>query len=200
MIKSLDRTGTYRTYSVTNGLPEVRIEHIAEDSKGYLWFATWENGVSRFDGDEFQTFTQRDGLCSDQINTIYLDTQSRLWFGTLNGVCWYDGADFHHLEGDGIAGRTVQSIYEDSEGRIWCGGRHTLGYCDGIVLSHDIIPLMSEWNIPHCWGITQDPQGHLWFGTKYPIRFDGTSFHRYEEEEGFPQAHISYGLEPGSYR
>ena len=193
MIKPLDRTGTYRTYSVTNGLPEVRIEHIAEDSKGYLWFATWENGVSRFDGDEFQTFTQRDGLCSDQVNTIYLDNQSRLWFGTLNGACWYDGADFHHLEGDGIAGRTVQSIYEDNEGRIWCGGKHTLGYCDGTVF-HDIIPLMPEWNIPHCWGITQDPQGHLWFGTKYPIRFDGTSFHRYEEEEGFPQAHISYGL------
>ena len=193
MIKPLDRTGTYRTYSVTNGLPEVRIEHIAEDSKGYLWFATWENGVSRFDGDEFQTFTQRDGLCSDQVNTIYLDTQGRLWFGTLNGVCWYDGADFHHLEDDGIAGRTVQSIYEDNEGRIWCGGRHTLGYCDGTAF-HDIIPLMPEWNIPHCWGITQDPQGHLWFGSEYPIRFDGTSFHRYEEEEGFPQAHVSYAL------
>ena len=193
MIKPLDRTGTYRTYSIADGLAGVRIEHIAEDSEGCLWFATWDNGVSRFDGDEFQTFTQRDGLCSDQVNTIYLDNQSRLWFGTLNGVCWYDGTDFHYLDDDGIAGRTVQSIYEDSEGRIWCGGKHTLGYCDGTAF-HDIIPLMPDWNIPNCWGITQDPQGHLWFGTEYPIRFDGTSFHRYEEEEGFSQAHVSYAL------
>ena len=48
MIKSLDRTGTWRTYSLADGLAGVRIEHIAEDSEGYLWFATWDNGVSRF--------------------------------------------------------------------------------------------------------------------------------------------------------
>ena len=193
MIKPLDRTGTWRTYSLDSGLAGLRVEHIAQDSEGYLWFATWDNGVSRFDGDEFQTFTQRDGLCSDQIVTIYMDSQSRLWFGTLNGVCWYDGVNFHHLKDDGIAGRTVPSIYEDREGRIWCGGEHTLGYYDGIAF-HDIIPLIPDWSIPNCWGITQDPQGHLWFGSEYPIRFDGTSFHRYEEEEGFSRAHVSYAL------
>ena len=193
MIKPLDRTGTWRTYSLDSGLAGLRVEHIAQDSEGYLWFATWDNGVSRFDVDEFQTFTQRDGLCSDQIITIYVDSQKRLWFGTLNGVCWYDGVNFHHLKDDGIAGRTVQSIYEDSEGRIWCGGKHTLGYYDGATF-HDIIPLIPDWRTPNCWGITQDPQGHLWFGSEYPIRFDGTSFHRYEEEEGFSQAHVSYAL------
>ncbi len=193
MIKPLERTGTWRTYSIADGLTGVRIEHIAEDSEGYLWFATWDNGVSRFDGDEFQAFTQRDGLCSDQVNTIYMDNQGRLWFGTSKGGCWYDGANFHHLEDDGIAGQTLQSIYEDNEGRIWCGGKHTLGYYDGMVF-HDIIPLIPDWNIPNCWGITEDPQGHLWFGSEYPIRFDGTSFHRYEEKEGFSQAHVSYAL------
>ena len=48
MIKPLDRTGTWRMYSLSNGLAGVRTEHIAEDSEGYLWFATWDNGVSRF--------------------------------------------------------------------------------------------------------------------------------------------------------
>ena len=56
MIRSLDRTGTWRTYSTADGLAGMRIEHIAEDSKDYLWFATWDNGVSRFDGDEFPEF------------------------------------------------------------------------------------------------------------------------------------------------
>ena len=193
MTKPLDRTGTYRTYSISEGLSSLRIQHIAEDSEGYLWFATWDNGAIRFDGDAFQTFTQQEGLCSNQIITIYLDSQTRLWFSTSKGVCWYDGVNFHHLEDDGIAGRTVQSIYEDREGRIWCGGQHTLGYYDGTTY-HDIMPLIPDWNIPHCWGITQDPQGHLWIGAEYPIRFDGTSFHRYEEEEGFSQAYISYAV------
>ncbi len=133
MIKPLNRTGIWRTYSIADGLAEMRIEHIAEDSEGYLWFATWDNGVSRFDGDEFQTFTQRDGLCSDQVITVYMDSQKRLWFGTLNGVCWYDGVNFYDLKDDGIGGRAVQSIYEDREGRIWCGGQHTLGYSTALL-------------------------------------------------------------------
>ena len=192
MLESLNRTGTWRTYSMADGLSSIRIQHVAEDSEGYLWFATWDNGACRFDGDEFQIFTQRDGLCSDQVNTVYMDSQGRLWFGTSQGICWYDGVNFHHLEDDGIAGRRVQSIYEDREGRIWYGGRQTLGYYDGTVF-HDVMPLISHWRFLRCTGITQDPQGHLWFGSVYPIRFDGTSFHRYEEEEGFSRA-VSYIL------
>ena len=194
MIKPLERTGTWRTYSIADGLAGMRIEHIAEDNEGYLWFATWDNGASRFDGDAFQNFTQQNGLISNRVYFVSKDTQNRLWFGTLNGVCWYDGADFHHLKDDGIAGRPVQSIYEDSEGRIWFGGHRTLGYYDGTAF-HDMIPrYLQDYEQPPspqwsnlCWGITQDPQGHMWFGFDYPIRFDGTSFHRYEEKEGFPQ-------------
>ncbi|MCY3871961.1 MAG: hypothetical protein OXG87_20630, partial [Gemmatimonadetes bacterium] len=114
MIKSLDRMGTWQTYSMVNGLAGMRIEHIAEDSIGYLWFATWDNGVSRFDGDEFQNFTRQDGLISDRVYFVLEDSQKRLWFGTLNGVCWYDEADFYQWEDDGIAGRAVQLIYEDT--------------------------------------------------------------------------------------
>ncbi len=199
MTKSLDRTGTYRTYSMADGLAGMRVEHIAEDSERYLWFATWDNGVSRFDGDEFQTFTQQDGLVHDQIFFIYKDSQNRLWFGTANGVCWYEGNVFHHLEDDGIAGRVVTTIYEDRQGRIWFGGTLTLGYYDGNAF-HDMIPLyLQQYQQPpspgwsnYCWGITQDPQGHLWFGFDYLIRFDGTSFHRYEEKDGFPRDGTSY--------
>ena len=124
-----------------------------------------------------------------------------MWFATINGVCWYDGTSFHHLEDDGILGRSVQFLYEDRQGRIWCGGVGTLGYYDGTAF-HDLIPLYQQhYQQPPspqrpnlCRGIAQDPAGHLWFGFDYLIRFDGESFHRYEEEEGFPQAHISYVL------
>ena len=201
MTKPLDRTGTWRTYSMADGLVGMRIEHIAEDSEGYLWFATWDNGVSRFDGDAFQNFTEQDGLIHDRTYFVSQDSQNRLWIGAENGVCWYDGTDFHHLEDEGIAGRVVQFIYEDRENRIWCGGHRTLGYYDGTVF-HDLIPLyLQEYDKPpspewpqQCRGIAQDSEGHLWFGFDYLIRFDGTSFHRYEEQEGFPQRLTSYAI------
>jgi len=194
MTKPLDRTGIWRTYSMADGLVGMRVEHIVEDIEGYLWFATWGNGVSRFDGDEFQNFTRQDGLINDHTYFILQDHQRRLWFGTENGVCWYDGTVFHHLEDKGIAGRAVHSIYEDSEGRVWLGGTRTLGYYDGTVY-HDLIPrYLQDYEQPPspqwsnlCWGITQDMEGHMWFGFDYPIRFDGTAFHRYDEKEGFPQ-------------
>ena len=200
MIKSLDSTGTWRTYSMAQGLG-IRIEHIAEDSEGYLWFATWDNGACRFDGDEFQSFTRQDGLVDNRVYFISKDSQKRLWFGTLYGVCWYDGADFHHLEDDGISGRPVQFIYEDREGRIWFGGHRTLGYYDGTAFQ-DLIPIyLQDYDQPpaprwpnHCRGIAQDFEGHLWFGFNYIIRFNGTSFHRYEEVEGFPPSRTSYAL------
>ena len=201
MIKPLDRTGTWQTYSMADGLAGMRIEHIAEDSEGYIWIATWDNGVSRFDGDEFQSFTRQDGLVHDRVYFIQKDSRDRLWFGTLNGVCWYDGANFHHLENEGITGRAVQFIYEDREGRIWFGGHRTLGYYDGTAF-HDLIPLyLQDYTQPpsplwpnQCRGITQDPEGHLWFGFDYLIRFDGVSFHRYDEKEGFPSRNNSYAV------
>ena len=204
MIQSLNRKGTWRTYSIADGLAGMRIEHIAEDSVGYLWFATCDNGVGRFDGDAFQSFTRQDGLISDRVYFIQKDSQNRLWIGTLNGVCWYDGANFHHLEDKGIAGRAVQFIYEDREGRIWCGGHRTLGYYDGTVF-HDLMPLYLKHYEPllrrkQCRGIAQDLEGHLWFGFNHLIRFDGTSFHRYEEKEGFSNLWISYACGAGLYR
>ena len=82
MTKPLERTGIWRTYSIADGLTGMRVEHIVEDSEGYLWFATWGNGVSRFAGDEFQNFTRRDGLINDHTYFILQDSQNRLWFGT----------------------------------------------------------------------------------------------------------------------
>ena len=103
---------------------------------------------------------------NDRVYFIEQDSQKRLWFGTLNGVCCYEGSDFHHLEDDGIAGRAVQFIYEDSEGRIWCGGSSTLGYYDGTVF-HDMIPLyLQQYQRPpspewpkQCRGIAEDSEG-----------------------------------------
>lgn len=48
-------------YGVEDGLPSSEVYFAMEDSRGYMWFGT-DNGVVRFDGYEFQTYEEVEGL------------------------------------------------------------------------------------------------------------------------------------------
>ncbi|HLG39903.1 MAG TPA: ATP-binding protein, partial [Chitinophagaceae bacterium] len=54
---------------------------VLEDKNGNLWIGT-EAGVSRFDGTSFTNYTMADGLLSDAIDDIILDTEGVIWFGS----------------------------------------------------------------------------------------------------------------------
>jgi serine phosphatase RsbU (regulator of sigma subunit)/ligand-binding sensor domain-containing protein len=191
------RKGTWRTYTIADGLPDLRTEHLAEDRDGYLWIGTWDGGACRFDGEEFRTFTTRDGLSGNRVMAIHLDRQGRLWFGTWDGgVCFWDGKQFHRFDGsDGVSGKSITFIFEDREGRLWFAGAEALGYYDGAF--HDLVPAYEQQHgLPpspsslygECWGIAQDREGHLWFAFRNSnlVRYDGERFHRYGEEHGLP--------------
>ncbi len=197
---ALDRRGTWRTFGLADGLAGVRAEHIAEDGRGDLWFATWDNGVSRFDGDQFQSYGRGDGLCGDRVFSILRDGRDRLWFATLSGVCWYDGRRFHH-PGGGPADRSAQFLFEDAQSRLWCAGTGTLGYFQDDEF-HDLVPRYVErygqppsprWT-NQCWGIAQDGRGDLWFAFDHLVRYDGRSFNRYAEPEGLPPDASCYAI------
>ena len=44
-----------------DGLPSGSVMRIYQDRDGFLWFGTWV-GVSRFDGQNFVTYSMKDGL------------------------------------------------------------------------------------------------------------------------------------------
>ena len=195
--RSLSHKGTWRTYTMADGLADLQTEHIAEDAEGCLWIGTWDGGASRFDGDEFRTFTTKDGLAGNRVSAIHLDREGRLWFGTWGGVCWWDGRTFHRFDGDnGVSRGHTDCLSEDREGRIWFAGG-ILGFYDGAAY-HDLVPEYCQqygqvFN-PQCacWGIAQDQEGHLWFGLDYLVRYDGKRFYRYGKEEGLPPRSYAY--------
>src|SRR3990172_5120779 len=77
-------------YTADDGLPQAETISILQDSKGYLWFGTWE-GVSRFDGHTFKNFSTADGLIHNSVKAILEDSKGVFWFGTGNGVSRFDG-------------------------------------------------------------------------------------------------------------
>lgn len=42
-------------YSLDDGLSQNTVMSMAQDSKGVMWFATW-NGLNRFDGTRFYNY------------------------------------------------------------------------------------------------------------------------------------------------
>ncbi|MBP1615530.1 MAG: histidine kinase [Bacteroidetes bacterium] len=76
-----------RKFSVTyfssqNGVEDGLVNHIIQDQKGLLWFATW-NGLYRFDGYNFKNYKSntedRKGLTNDRLLHINEDKYGCIW-------------------------------------------------------------------------------------------------------------------------
>lgn len=84
---------TWKRYSVNDGLVQSQVNHIFQDSKGYLWVST-RLGVSRFDGINFVNFTEKDGLLNSWARHISQDADENIWMLFRDGFTRYDG---HYL-------------------------------------------------------------------------------------------------------
>jgi ligand-binding sensor domain-containing protein len=63
-------------YTAADGLPHNEINRIVRDSRGFLWFCTGD-GLSRFDGYTFTSYTDEDGLPHPTV-TDFLETRHHL--------------------------------------------------------------------------------------------------------------------------
>lgn len=108
-------------YDIRNGLPSNVINDIAQDSKGYMWFAT-QVGVSRFDGYRFSNFGISNGLPGSEVECLLSDTQGRIWAGTRNtGVAIFENNSWEtYNTSNGLADNAVTGLFEDPSGTIWC--------------------------------------------------------------------------------
>ena len=70
-----------------HGLPSDRVNAIAEDASGALWFGT-DNGLVRYDGRRTQLVTAEgaNALPSPRIRALRLDAAGALWIGTDGGA------------------------------------------------------------------------------------------------------------------
>ena len=68
-----------KTFTEADGLASNTVLTIFEDSRGAIWFGTTD-GLTRYDGENFQTFTTEDGLSQNTIGLIFEDRHGMLWF------------------------------------------------------------------------------------------------------------------------
>lgn len=68
-----------KKYSVDNGLPDNRVNDIAQDSTGRIWIAM-KTGIAVYDGVEWKKFTEKDGVPEIEYTKIKIDKKSVIWF------------------------------------------------------------------------------------------------------------------------
>lgn len=124
-----------RHYTVDDGLPSNHVYSIIQDEKGFIWFAT-NNGVSRFDGRHFKSFSAANGLPDNEIVEIQPDISGRIWLSCYNGTpCFIRGNAVFTPENCSIL-KQLQVCNPPCR-FTRCGKKLVLSYLDGGCLESD---------------------------------------------------------------
>src|SRR6185503_950045 len=84
-------------YDTKDGLPSSTVYDIKQDKDGFIWFGT-ENGLCRFDGKNFKTFTTKDGLPDNSILRVHGDNQGKLYFTPFtHGLFYFQNDSFYKV-------------------------------------------------------------------------------------------------------
>ena len=164
--------------SSENGLSHNYVNTIFKDSRGFLWFGTFD-GLNLYNGNTCKKYlyTKTEGSTYQNklIHSIYEDRDGYLWIGT-NGYQVYtfnhtnEEFEIHALPvNDGLANTTTCHIYkilQDNDGVMWFGTSIGLFY---LKPDSDKIESFVKWNEHYSIAVEtliSDKFGNLWIGTK----------------------------------
>lgn len=128
-----------KQWTSADGLSNNAVRAVTQDSQGYLWVGTLE-GLVRFDGTSFETFTAdltRRQLIGNVITRLYTDSSGYVWIGTMTGL---SGLNSRELKFDryNILSE-VTAIAEVGEREIWVAADNLFRVKDGKVSRVDEI-------------------------------------------------------------
>ena len=156
-----------KTYNIQEGLAQSQVFFISQDSRGYMWFAT-ADGLSRYDGVTFKTYTWHDGLAANEITTGLRTRDGNIWFGHRHGgiSIYYTAQDSFAIfkPGDNEVAREILYLFEDSSGKIWIASRgEGIFQYDGDKFHHITTDdgLLSN----NVYSICESASQEIWFGT-----------------------------------
>jgi serine phosphatase RsbU (regulator of sigma subunit)/streptogramin lyase len=92
------------------------------DSKGNVWFGSVNEGVLKYDGENFEEVVLPKDVSKDFIGSIVEDKHNNIWLATDHGLLKLnDDHFFLYNETNGLSSNAVFSICIDYEDNIWIG-------------------------------------------------------------------------------
>ncbi len=107
-----------------------------EDSQGYMWVGTNDNGAVKVGGDETIHYTYKDGLASSTIRGFAEDENGRIYIGSTAGIDYADkNSGLKNLNDPRINNEYIIRMMEDSQGVVYANTRNgnVFSIKDGVV-------------------------------------------------------------------
>jgi len=201
-------------FTKVNFTGNVFIYDIFQSYDGILWFATFNQGIFRYNPrtKEWKVFKHDPddpgSLAYNKIISIYEDSKKNLWFTSEGGgICKYHPQKetfTSYTTQDGLPSNVIYQILEDNKSRLWLTSNNGLSCYNpdnGVIKTYTMVNglLGNQFNYKSGY---KAPDGKLYFGCLNGfIAFDPLSF---TENEIIPPVVITgfhlfsreYGMEP----
>ncbi len=82
-VSSTAQIGTL--FNSTKNLSSSFVQHVYQDRQGFIWVST-ANGLNRYDGYTFQTYTSDKGLPIDNVTCVIQDKSNLIYVGSSSGL------------------------------------------------------------------------------------------------------------------
>ncbi len=117
---------SFRHYGQAEGLGNLAVLSIAQDSEGFLWAGT-EGGLYRYDGTSFRLMGAAEGLpCVAEVHSLHVAADGALWVNTCSRVFRFDGRRFSGAKGVSEMMAGAQAFADSPSGGVLVGAREGL--------------------------------------------------------------------------
>jgi ligand-binding sensor domain-containing protein/serine phosphatase RsbU (regulator of sigma subunit) len=179
----------FKKYGQKQGLTNLNVNCVFQDSYGFIWFASQGGGISKFDGSTFTNYDKQDGLVGNDVIAIAEDKNKNIWIGTVDGVSKYNRKNFtNYTTKNGLKDNKVYGILCDDD-KIWLST-----YGGGIaILENNQFTYLNTTNglsSDKVFSVYKDKRNKYWIGTsKGGINiYNGKSFTVIKESKNFNSA------------
>ncbi len=180
-----DGSGAFRftsdefvSFHQSGGIGSDYIMNILQDTSGNYWYGTYGNGLTKYDGVSYSYYTlENEKLNNNIVWSSLLDSKSRLWFGTSDGLSLFADNEIQTFKNeDWLPSNKVTSLFDNKDlNEIWIGTSKGVGIygvdSSRIINQSDVLPLK---NIR---AIEKGKNHQIWLGTSSGVYVtDGTFY------------------------
>jgi len=137
---------------------------ISAKNDSNICFSTMKNGLIMIENDKFYSLTTKQGLISNEINTVFYDSKDNLWVGTNSGINILKNNKIAKLnKNTGLLSNKINYFYEDNTKRLWIGTEKGINIID----KHKIYSISTKNGLisNKIRSITKDTEGYFWIAT-----------------------------------